>query len=241
MIGGTLYSRAAEALRTRITDGVWRQGDRLPAETQLCQELGVSSITMRRAIATLVAEGLLVRIQGKGTYVASDHAVVMGPPRLTSFTQDMQLRGWRAAARLLGMETEHASLAVAQRLGIPEGALVTRIRRVRLADDDPVAIQVATVPALLFPGLDRFDFARESLYAVMQREYGIKPAVATEVYRASLASAEEAALLEVEVSSPVLRCERLTSDSTGKRVEVVESVMRGDRYTLSLRLTASGR
>jgi GntR family transcriptional regulator len=241
MSAGPLYSQTADALRAGITEGGWRQGDRLPSEVQLCEKFGVSSITMRRAVATLVNEGLLVRIQGKGTYVASNHAVIQGPPRLTSFTQDMELRGWQSTARLLGMDTVRAPLSYATRLGVPEGALLVNIRRVRLADDHPVAIQLTHLPALLFPGIERFDFARESLYEVMQREYGVKPAVASETYRASKVTAEEAALLEVPPDSAALRAERLMSDSTGRRVELVESVMRGDRYTLSLRLSASGR
>lgn len=241
MRAGPLYSQTADALRARITQGIWRQGDRLPSEVQLCEEFGVSSITMRRAVATLVNEGLLARIQGKGTYVASDHAVVQGPPRLTSFTHDMQLRGWRSTARLLRIESERAPLPIAHRLALPEGALLTNIHRVRLADDHPVAIQVAHLPALLFPGIERFDFARESLYEVMRREYGVKASVASETYRASKVTAEEAGLLEVEADSAALRAERLTADSTGRQVELVESVMRGDRYTLSLRLSASGR
>src|ERR1700716_648581 len=118
MRAGPLYSQTADALRVRITQGMWRQGDRVPSEVQLCEEFGVSSITMRRAVATLVTEGLLVRIQGKGTYVASDHAVVQGPPRLTSFTHDMQLRGWRSTARLLTMETLRAPVPIAHRLGM---------------------------------------------------------------------------------------------------------------------------
>jgi GntR family transcriptional regulator len=153
----------------------------------------------------------------------------------------MQLRGWRSTARLLGMETLRAPVPVAHRLGMPEGALLVSLRRLRLADDHPVAIQTAYLPALFFPEIDRFDFAGESLYEVMLREYGVKAAVATETYRASKVDAGEATLLVVEPGSAALRAERLTSDSTGRRIEYVESVMRGDRYTLSLRLSASGR
>src|SRR5262249_35268227 len=91
MTAGPLYHQTAEILRSRIVQNVWKQGDRLPSEGQLCEEFGVSSITMRRAVATLVAEGLLIRLQGKGTFVSTDHAIVHGPPQLTSFTEDMRL------------------------------------------------------------------------------------------------------------------------------------------------------
>src|SRR5215813_10277471 len=161
---GTLYSQTAEILRSRIAQSVWKQGDRLPSENELCQEFGVSSITMRRAVATLVAEGLLIRLQGKGTFVSSDHAIPQGPPQLTSFTEDLQLRGWRPTARLLSLTFERAPGPVAIKLGLAAGALVYVLRRVRLADERPVAIQVAYVPALLFPALETYDFSKASLY-----------------------------------------------------------------------------
>ena len=239
MSTGPLYHQTAEILRSRIVHNVWKQGDRLPSENQLCDEFGVSSITMRRAVATLVAEGLLVRLQGKGTFVSSDHAIVQGPPQLTSFTEDMRLRGWGASARVIGFRSERAPAALATRLGLSAGALVHVLGRVRLADRLPVAMQTAYMPALLFPDLGSHDFQRESLYEVFERDYGVKPATATEVYRASKLTDEEAALLETDPDSPAFRVERLTTDSTGRRVELVESVVRGDRYTLVLRLSAS--
>jgi len=239
MSTGPLYHQTAEILRTRIVQNVWKQGDRLPSESQLCDEFGVSSITMRRAVATLVAEGLLVRLQGKGTFVSSDHAIVQGPPHLTSFTEDMRLRGWQSSARVTGFHTERAPAALATRLGLSAGALVHVLGRVRLADQLPVAVQRAYVPALLFPDLESHDFQHESLYEVFERDYGVKPATATEVYRASKLTDEEAELLEAEPDSPAFRVERLTTDSTGRRVELVKSVVRGDRYTLVLRLSAS--
>src|SRR2546429_9891510 len=119
-----LYHQAAGVLRRRIAEGVWKEGDRLPPEWQLCEEFGVSTITMRRAVAMLVAEGLVARLQGKGTFVTSDHAIVQGPPQLTSFTEDLQLRGWQSAARVIGFRTERAPAALATQLGLSAGALV---------------------------------------------------------------------------------------------------------------------
>jgi GntR family transcriptional regulator len=241
MSSGPLYRQTAEVLRSRIANDVWRQGDRLPSENQLCEEFGVSSITMRRAVGTLVAEGLLVRLQGKGTFVSSDHAIVQGPPQLTSFTEDMQIRGWRSSARMVSLTTSRAADEVGTKLGLSTGALVYVITRVRLADGLPVAIQEAHIPALLFPGLERHDFRRESLYGVFEHGYGVKPANATETYKASKVAEAEAELLQVEPGSPAFRAERLTSDSSGRRIELTESVIRGDRYTLVLRLSASRR
>src|SRR5256885_12901321 len=170
MSTGPLYHQTAEILRSRIVQNVWKQGDRLPSESQLCEEFGVSSITMRRAVATLVAEGLLVRLQGKGTFVSSDHAIVQGPPQLTSFTEDMRLRGWRSRARVTAFRTERAPAALATRLGLAAGALLHVIGRVRLAAHLPGALPTAHVPALPFPRPEAPDFPREALYQAFERD-----------------------------------------------------------------------
>jgi len=151
----------------------------------------------------------------------------------------MEARGWHGSARVLGLRTERATDRVATSLGLTSGAPVSIISRVRLAGGLPVAIQTAHLPALFFPGLERHDFSRESLYEVFERVYGVKPAHATEVYHAGSVGAAEAAPLEVEVGSPAFRVERVASDSTGRRIELVDSVIRGDRWTLVIRLSAS--
>jgi len=173
MAATVLYAQTADALRKRIGEG-WQVGDRIPSESKLCEEFGVSSITMRRAVGTLVAEGLLVRLQGKGTFVTADHAIVQGPPDLTSFTQDMVTRGWGSSSRVVGITIEPGSAEICLRLGVSAGSALTRIERVRLADGQPIAIQVAYLPSIAFPGLERFDFGRDSLYEVLRRHYEVQ-------------------------------------------------------------------
>lgn len=238
MANRPLYAQTSDSLRSRIGKA-WRLGDRLPAEPALCEEFGVSSITMRRAVATLVAEGLVVRRQGRGTYVSDDHSIVQGPPRLTSFSEDLAMRGWESEAKVLSVSSDRGRPEICMRLGLNDGARITRIERLRLANGKPVAIQVASLPSLLFPGLESHDFSRESLYEVMRAEYEARPSDALETYRASAVTAEEALLLDVPEGSAAFRAERLTQDSSGRRIEFVESVIRGDRYTLHLKLAAS--
>ena len=240
MASTVLYAQTADALRKRIGEG-WQVGDRIPSESKLCEEFGVSSITMRRAVGTLVSEGLLVRLQGKGTFVTADHAIVQGPPDLTSFTQDMVTRGWGSSSRLVGITIEPGPSDICLRLGVSAGSALTRIERVRLADGQPIAIQVAYLPSISFPGLERFDFERESLYEVLRSRYEVQASAAREMYRASTATKAEARMLEVPSGSPVFRATRLTVDSLGNHIELVESVIRGDRYTLQLRLSARHR
>jgi GntR family transcriptional regulator len=231
-----LYTRTAEMLRARITSGVWTVGNRLPAEHELCREFGVSSITMRRAIAMLAAEGLVVRLQGKGTFVSSSQAIVHGPPQMTSFTQDMELRGWHPSARLVRSDIVPADEKFSVRMGLPENSKVFVLTRIRLADGQPIALQTAYIPARLVPNLDSFDLSTGSLYELLEKEYGLRPARASESWEAGIVSDIEAELLEVTAGSPAFRVERLTSDSSGHRIELVQSVIRGDRYRLVLQL-----
>src|SRR5262249_56532659 len=106
--------------------------------------------------------------------------------------QDRELRGWRSTARLLSLSMERAPGHMATRLGLAAGALVHVLRRVRLADERPVAIQTAYVPGLLFPGLETYDFTTASLYEIFQRVYGGKPANTSDVYAAGKATASQA-------------------------------------------------
>lgn len=236
-----LYLQTAEALRSRIENGIWKTGDRLPSEQRLCEDMGVSSITMRRAISILVSQGLAVRLQGKGTYVSSNHAVVQAPPELTSFTEDLGQRGWGAEARVLELSVKPADAETAAKLELPEGSPIFVLRRLRLADGLPIAIQDASLPASLFPGLDKYDFTTESLYAVIGRDSGVYPSAATEIYRPSVLTSEEAELLGEEPGSPTFRIERITIDRTGRVIEVIRSTTQSDRYTLVLRLARRGQ
>lgn len=235
----SLYAKVGDVLRSRILSEEWAPGARLPSEADLCEELGVSSITMRRAMADLVADGLLTRWQGKGTFVSTNRAIVQGPPGLTSFTDDLVSRGWKPSARVLDMRVHTAGSHIGPKLGIPDGALAISLSRVRIADDVAIAIQTTHVPAVLFPGLDKLDFTHRSLYQVMENDYGTRPVRSTDTYIASKLSAKEAQMLEARTGSPALRSERVSTDSTGRTLEFVESVIRGDHYTIVLNLSVS--
>ncbi|TDW24258.1 GntR family transcriptional regulator [Kribbella kalugense] len=233
-----LYAQVTDMLRTRIEGKHWKPGDRLPAEQQLCQEFRVSSITMRRALASLVAEGKLVRHQGRGTFVADSHHLVLGPPRLSSFSEDLQQRGWASTSKVLRLETISGPEEITSRLGMSPGAELTVLRRLRLADDEPIGIQTAWLPAHLAPDLDQASsLETESLYEVLRRDYGITATQATETFSAALVETGDADLLTVPAGSAAFRVERLTTDGTNRPIEFVRSVIRGDRYTVALNLS----
>src|SRR5919202_2889223 len=166
-----LYHQLKLILRSKIENGEWKPGDQIPTEEELCERYRVSRITVKQAINGLVAEGLLYRQQGKGTFVATPK-IEQGPERLTSFSEQMQQRGLRPGGTLLNRRVIPASKKVAEQLKLELGAPVIQIQRLRLADDEPMGIQTAHIPLSRCPQLLEEELGQQSLYKLLA-QYGI--------------------------------------------------------------------
>ncbi|WP_298805081.1 GntR family transcriptional regulator [uncultured Pseudokineococcus sp.] len=205
-------------------------GEPLPPERDLAARIGTSRVTLRRVVDDLAAAGRLVRRQGAGTFAAAPK--LAQPLRVTSFSADMVARGMRPGARLVTARTEPAGAAVAQRLEVDPATEVLRVRRLRLADDEPMALEDLHVPADLVPGLVGEDLVDTSFYAVLAHRYGVEVASGEQLLEVTAASAEESTLLQVPLHAPAFLIERTTRDADGRRLELVRSVYRGDRYRI---------
>ncbi|WP_021598660.1 MULTISPECIES: GntR family transcriptional regulator [Actinomadura] len=208
-------------------------GDALPSERRLAEELGVSRPTLRQAIDGLVADGLLDRRHGSGTYVAEPRIAVS--LTMTSFTEDMLRRGMKPGGRVLSFRTEPAGARIGRRLALSPAEEVFTIRRLRLADGATMAIETLYLPRALIPGLRRHDLEGRSFYELL-RGHGVVIASGTETIEPTVTTAEEAAELDVPVHTPAFLFERVTRDEGGRPLEYVRSVYRGDRYRLELDL-----
>lgn len=208
-------------------------GDALPSERRLAEELGVSRPTLRQAIDGLVAEGLLDRRHGSGTYVAEPRIAVS--LTMTSFTEDMIRRGMKPGGRVLSFRTETAGARIGRRLALSPAEEVFTIRRLRLADGATMAIETLYLPRALMPGLRRHDLEGRSFYDLLRAD-GVVIASGTETIEPTVTTAEEAAELDVPVHTPAFLFERVTKDEDGRPLEYVRSVYRGDRYRLELDL-----
>jgi GntR family transcriptional regulator len=204
-------------------------GQVIPPERELSETLGVSRPTLRAAVDQLVAEGYLERRQGSGTYVT--HPKVAMPLTLTSFSEDMRRRGMKPGGRILSLRAQFAGAENCHRLDISPRTQVWSIRRLRTADDEPMAIEQAYVPHALLPDLTAANLVDRSLYAHL-RDAGVEVGVASQSIEPTLTSEEESELLGVPVLSPAFLFERLTRDRTNTPIEFVRSVYRGDRYRL---------
>jgi GntR family transcriptional regulator len=234
---GPLYARLADSILLNIESGRWRPGDQIPTEIELGRAHGVSRAVVRQAVGTLATKGILRRAQGRGTFVASAR-LPQGPRRLLSFTQDMLSRGLTPGSTLLSAHLAPATGEVAERLKLGEGDPVWIVSRLRRAGNEPMGLQTAHLPARVCPDLPIDRLGQGSLYSLLRERYGIVPARASETYVATELSKEEARLLETRAGAAGLTVERTTFDGSGRVFEYVRSVMRGDRYQVSLELEA---
>ncbi|HYH34075.1 MAG TPA: GntR family transcriptional regulator [Nocardioides sp.] len=205
-------------------------GTAAPSERELVQRFHVARMTVRQAIDALVADGLLERMPGRGTFVARPRPE---SGRLLSFTEEMASRGLLAESQTLLARRETSGPGVARALALTHGDPVIHWRRLRRADGTPMCLEDAYLNEVLLPGFLQSGMPT-SLYDALG-ERGLRPTWAEDCVTADVATAEEAALLEVAVGDPVLRHSRRAL-AYDKVVEVSRSVYRGDRFTMWVQL-----
>jgi GntR family transcriptional regulator len=210
-------------------------GSPLPPERSLAEKYGTSRTTVRQALAELVIEGRLQRIQGKGTFVAKPK--VAQELQLVSYTEDMRHHGLRPETRILDIGYVTADERFARLLGIRPGGRALRIHRLRLADGEPMSIDTSLLPARRFPGLRKELPRHRSLYETLATAYDVHLAEAEETIETVLATPDDAGLLGVDVGLPLLLLSRHAFDTAGEPVEWAESLYRGDRYKFITRLS----
>jgi GntR family transcriptional regulator len=206
----------------------------IPSERELMTTYDVSRATVRKAIDSLVAGGLLNRIQGKGTFVARPR--VESRLHLASFSEDMRRRGLTPSTRLMLVDEERPPAEVVRALGLGARGTAWRIDRVRLADDQPMAIEQGWYPRSLLPDLDTEDLTG-SLYTLFASRYGLVIDAAEQTLWGEAAEGSTARRLEAPVHTPLLVFRRV-STAAGRPVEYVVSRYRGDRYQIHMSLGA---
>ena len=221
-----------EETRDRVLDLIESHevGQPIPAERQLAIDLGVSRLTLRAALDDLVRDGYLDRRHGSGTYVTEPK--IAQPLTLTSFSEDMRRRGMTPGSRTLELTSTLAGARLAHRMGVSPEARLFRVKRLRLADSMPMAMEILHVPEALVPGLTRADFEGRSFYELLQERYGITVASGTQSIEPTVTSEDESDVLGVPLHTPAFLFERTTVSESGRIVEFVRSIYRGDRYRL---------
>lgn len=224
-----LYLQLSENLRQRIEGDDLEPGSRLPSENELVARYGVSRNTARQAINALIAQGLVYRLQGRGTFVAQKR-LRYGVAGLTSFSEEMRKRGMQARSQILRQIREEPPAKVAHLLQLLPSEEVFMIERLRLANDEPMALNISYVPVGMCPDLDQQDLENGSLYDLFEQHYGFRLGYAEQVLKPATATEYEAEILHTGVGYPLLVAEGVTYLENQVPVEVTRLMYRGDRY-----------
>ena len=230
-----LYSQIEESLLRRITSGALSQGEALPSEQELARLYGVSRMTARQALQQLKQKGYLITVRRKGTFVTTPK-IEKTLARLQGFSQEMLRSGKRPSSIVL----EHAQLLppleIRERLQLEAGDRVYKLRRLRLADKMPIAVEVSYLPTRDVPGIESINFATKSLYSVLQHRYGLSVGWSEDTIEASKATSEEGRLLHVPRGFSILSIARRVMSLEGRPIEACCSRYRSDRYRAIIRL-----
>jgi len=226
------YLRLRRALRQQVEDGILGPGQSLPSERELAEQLSLSRVTVRKAIAGLVENGVLVQRQGAGTFVAE--RIVKPLSKMTSFSEDLKARGLNPRSVFLERSVGEVTPDEAMALNLSPGSLVVRLHRLRYAGSEPLAVERSAIPQSILRDPDK---VVDSLYETLET-LGCRPVRALQRLRAVNLNAAQAKLLHLPVGSAALAVERRSFLEDGRLVEFTSSWYRGDAYDFVAELQA---
>lgn len=225
-----LYVQLMEELETSIRNGVYKPGDKIMTEAEMAKEYGVSLITVRKAVCSLMEKGLVVRKQGKGTFVTKPK-YSRNMKKLQSFTEMCEQMGVKPGAQVLENRLIMADKKVADRLGIEPGSNVVYISRLRLADGEPVQVEKSYFP-LKYAFLLEEDLNNGSMFECLKEKAGAKVASSEKMIELCRATAEEAALMDVKKGDYLLFVKSTAYDENGEPMYAGIQLINGDRFSL---------
>lgn len=235
------YYQLEGFLRERIDSGIWKPGQKIPSEAELCDAYDVSRTVVRQALNELVQEGALYRRKGKGTFVAEPKIRESLVQHLTGFYEDTVALGLEPSTKVLQQEVIPAPPKIAQALSLKEGDPVIVIDRLRAVDGEPIVLVVTYVPYRVCPELVNEDVSRQSLYAILEKKYGLELAYGRRTLEAVAATREEAELLEIEEGDPIVLLRSISYLKDGGPIEYFKARHRGDRSRFEVELFRPGK
>ena len=227
-----LYYQLEEQIKEFIESDELRPGDALPSERELSENYQISRMTVRQAITNLVNKGYLFREKGKGTFVSSQK-FEQNLQGLTSFTEDMKARNLVPGSKLLHFEIYPADKDIQAKLTLKEDELIYKIKRLRLANNDPIAVETSYLPVKLVPGLTP-DILASSIYTYIEKDLGLTIGHASQTVEAAIVDAEDQQHLNINKGVPVLLIQRETYLENGTPLELVRSSYRADKYKFKI-------
>lgn len=234
-----LYSQLVSIVKRNISAGTLSPGDLLPSESELCKTFGISRSTVRQAIGALESEGLVVRKQGRGTFVA-EPKVRRRTENVYSFTSEISSMGLTPSSTLIefAVVSPPPDIVKVLELNGPENKIY-RFTRIRNVNDEPLILETSFYPQYIYPNLTRELLQTHSFYSLLY-EVGIIPTNAVDSYEAVVMSPKEASLLNCKSGSCGFYVQRRTFNANGMCYEYTQSLMRADRVKLDIYLHKDG-
>lgn len=230
------YIQLMEILKEKVKQKIWLPGDQIPGEQDLCEFYKISRTVVRQSLKELELEGLITRRKGKGTFIALPKINESLIAKLTGFYQDMIERGLKPVTKVLHQKTIPCPEKIAQFLNITPGTQVIDIHRLRYINDQPIQLVTTYIPFALCPSLATIDLSNRSLYEFLEKECNVFIARGKRYIEAVVANEEEANLLDIEKSAPLLMLDSISFTEDGQPVEYYHALHRGDRSRFEVEL-----
>lgn len=231
-----IYRQISAWLTQQIASGAWPEHYKLKSEVDLASELGVNRGTIRKAIEELIEQGQLLRIHGRGTFVAGKMLEQPLAERLVAVSEDLHEKGIPFETQVLEQTIANATGRIASLLGLADGSPVFVLRRVRHVRREPLIVLHNYVVAEHCPGIAELDFAKYGLFETLEQCYHLPLDWGRRYFQAQSATFEIAELLDIVACDPVMYLEQLTYLKTGAPLELSEAWIRGNRFRLSSNL-----
>ncbi len=234
-----LYSQVVNIVKRNLSAGTLTAGEMLPSETELCRAFNVSRSTIRQAIGILESEGLVVRKQGRGTFVAAPK-VRRRTENVYSFTSEISAMGMTPSSTLIEFEVIDPTPDIVKVLELKDpNERVYRFTRIRNVNGEPLILETSFYRCALYPNLTRELLQTHSFYSLLY-EAGVAPANAIDSYEAVIIGRAEGEMLHCKPGSCGFSVQRRTFDSSGVCYEFTQSLMRADRVKLDVYLHKDG-
>lgn len=232
-----LYYQLKIWLKERINKGVYRPGDQIPTESDLCNQFNLSRGPVRQALKELINDGRLYLVRGMGTYVAEKATENWQVVTAVSFSEGLQQMGVSFTTKVLAKKTINAEPYVATKLKIVPNSNVIFLKRLRYLEGEPAILMVSFLIEKLVSNIIDIDFTNKSLYQVLDSACNVKIAAQDRTMYIGSANEEEARLLNIPKASAIQRFEDLAYDSRGVLVEYSNTAFRGDKSRFHLKIT----
>ncbi|GFH41752.1 GntR family transcriptional regulator [Lactococcus hodotermopsidis] len=228
-----IYIKIHDELKHQVEMGIYEVGQRLPSERELAEEFGVSRMTLRQAVTSLVEEGILVRHVGSGTFVASDR-VREKMRGTTSFTDIIKNLGKTPTSKVLSYQKTAANEVECDKLQLKKGAQIIRMERIRYADDLPICYEVASIPYRLIADFAKHDITNH-FYETLENA-GKKIGRSEQVISAKIVNKEIATFLSVKTGAAILALTQISyfANNDETPFEYVLSQYVGERFEFYL-------